>query len=49
MLSAPERPASLLLVVHGLGLDGPRMAVWTGLAERRTAAGFATICADNGS
>lgn len=43
---AGGQPAPLLLVFHGLGLSGPRMAAWTGLAERGPRAGFATVFPD---
>jgi len=46
MLPAAEQAAPLLLVLHGSGLNGPTMAAWTGLAERGTAAGFATVFPD---
>ncbi len=36
----------LLVVLHGLGIDGPTMARWTGLAERGPSAGFVTIFPD---
>jgi len=42
----PELPAPLLVVLHGMGLDGCQMARWTGLADRGPAAGFATVFAD---
>lgn len=35
--------APLLLVLHGMGLNGTVMAEWTGLARRGPAAGFATV------
>jgi polyhydroxybutyrate depolymerase len=38
----PANPAPLLVVLHGMGLNGPQMAGWTGLAVRGPAAGFAT-------
>lgn len=41
-----RQPAPLLLVFHGLGLSGPRMAAWTGLAERGPEAGFVTVFPD---
>ncbi len=40
------RNAPLFLVLHGMGMNGPRMAEWTGLAERGTQAGFATVFPD---
>jgi poly(3-hydroxybutyrate) depolymerase len=46
MVPAPQHPAPLLLVLHGLGLNGPHMAAWTGLAARGTEAGFATMFPD---
>ncbi len=46
MAPAPQHPAPLLLVLHGLGLNGPHMAAWTGLAARGTEAGFATMFPD---
>lgn len=46
MLPPPVQAAPLLLVLHGMGLNGPRMAAWTGLAERGTEAGFATVFPD---
>jgi poly(3-hydroxybutyrate) depolymerase len=42
----PQLPALLLLVLHGMRIDGRRMASWTGLAERGPAAGFSTVFAD---
>jgi polyhydroxybutyrate depolymerase len=39
----PAIPAPLLVVLHGMGLNGPIMAGWTGLAVRGPAAGFATV------
>lgn len=42
---APEG-SPLLIVLHGSGLDGPRMAAWTGLAERGPAAGLTTVFPD---
>jgi polyhydroxybutyrate depolymerase len=38
--------APLLLVLHGLGINGTVMAAWTGLARRGPAAGFATVFPD---
>jgi len=38
--------APLLLVFHGSGIDGPRMAAWTGLADRGPEAGFTTVFPD---
>jgi polyhydroxybutyrate depolymerase len=35
--------APLLLVFHGMGINGTVMAEWTGLARRGPAAGFATV------
>jgi polyhydroxybutyrate depolymerase len=35
--------APLLLVFHGMGINGAVMAEWTGLARRGPAAGFATV------
>ena len=35
--------APLLLVLHGMGINGAVMAEWTGLARRGPAAGFATV------
>ena len=46
LASPPAGPAPLLVVLHGLGMDGPGMAQWTGLAERGPAAGFATVFPD---
>jgi polyhydroxybutyrate depolymerase len=46
MAPAPQHHALLLLVLHGLGLDGPHMAAWTGLTARGTEAGFATMFPD---
>ena len=43
---ASEPCAPLLVVLHGTGLDGPRMAAWTGIAERGPAAGFAAVFPD---
>ncbi|MGH7777710.1 MAG: hypothetical protein ACREPI_11120, partial [Candidatus Dormibacterales bacterium] len=36
----------VLMVLHGSGIDGPRMAAWTGLAERGPEAGFTTVFPD---
>ncbi|MGH7763324.1 MAG: alpha/beta hydrolase family esterase [Candidatus Dormibacteraceae bacterium] len=41
---APEAP--LLMVLHAMGINGPNMAAWTGLAVRGPAAGFATVFPD---
>lgn len=38
--------APLLLVVHGMGINGTVMADWTGLARRGPADGFATVFPD---
>ena len=43
--SSPEA-APLLVVLHGLGMDGHDMAAFTGLAERGPRAGFATVFPD---
>jgi polyhydroxybutyrate depolymerase len=40
------REAPLLVVLHGLGMDGRDMAAFTGLAARGPAAGFATVFPD---
>ena len=42
---ATASPSSgpLLLVFHGLGINGAVMAAWTGLARRGPAAGFVTV------
>jgi polyhydroxybutyrate depolymerase len=46
-VAAPRvAPAPLLIALHGLGLDGPALAQWSGLAERGPAAGFATVFPD---
>jgi hypothetical protein len=42
----PRLPAPLLVVLHGMGIDGARTATWTRLAEQGPAAGFATVFAD---
>ena len=36
----------MLVVLHGMGLNGLRMAEWTGLAERGPQAGFAAVFPD---
>jgi polyhydroxybutyrate depolymerase len=41
-----ESGAPLLVVLHGLGMDGPDMDRLTGLARRGPAAGFATVFPD---
>ncbi len=46
MAPQPASRAPLLVVLHGMGLDGPQMAAWTGLAVRGPAAGFATVFPD---
>jgi poly(3-hydroxybutyrate) depolymerase len=47
MAAPPSRqPAPLLVVLHGLGMTGSHMAVWTGLASRGPEAGFATVFPD---
>ncbi len=46
MAPQPAPPAPLLMVLHGMGLKGPHMAAWTGLAVRGPAAGFATVFPD---
>ncbi|MGH7777446.1 MAG: alpha/beta hydrolase family esterase [Candidatus Dormibacterales bacterium] len=38
--------APLLVVLHGSGIDGLRMAGWTGLVHRGPEAGFATVFPD---
>jgi polyhydroxybutyrate depolymerase len=43
---APRCAAPLLVVLHGMGLTGPSMAAWTGLAVRGPASGFATVFPD---
>jgi polyhydroxybutyrate depolymerase len=42
----PRAPAPLLIAFHGLGMTGRKLALWTGLAERGPAAGFATAFPD---
>ena len=42
----PRAPAPLLIAFHGLGTTGRKLALWTGLAERGPAAGFATAFPD---
>jgi len=42
----PAPVAPLLVVLHGMGINGPQMAAWTGLAVRGPAAGFATVFPD---
>lgn len=42
----PGRTSPLLVALHGLGMNGPRMASWTGLAVRGPQAGFATVFPD---
>jgi polyhydroxybutyrate depolymerase len=46
MAPQPAPGAPLLVVLHGMGLNGPRMAAWTGLAVRGPAAGFVTVLPD---
>jgi polyhydroxybutyrate depolymerase len=46
MAPQPAPGAPLLVVLHGMGLNGPQMAAWTGLAVRGPAAGFATVFPD---
>jgi polyhydroxybutyrate depolymerase len=46
MLPPPGGPSPLLVVLHGMGLGGPAMAAWTGLAQRGNEAGFATVFPD---
>jgi polyhydroxybutyrate depolymerase len=46
MAPQPAPGAPLLVVLHGMGLDGPQMAAWTGLAVRGPAAGLATVFPD---
>ncbi len=41
-----ERRAPLLVVLHGSGINGPRMAAWTGLDARGPQAGFACVFPD---
>lgn len=41
-----EEPAPLLLALHGLGQDGPRMADWTELHTRGPQAGFVVAFPD---
>jgi len=46
-LAAPAPPgAPLLVVLHGMGIDGRLMATWTGLAARGPEAGFTTVFPD---
>jgi polyhydroxybutyrate depolymerase len=42
----PRAPAPLLIAFHGLGMTGRKLALWTGLAERGPASGFATAFPD---
>lgn len=46
MAPQPASGAPLLVVLHGMGLNGPHMAAWTGLAVRGPAAGFSTVFPD---
>jgi len=46
MAPQPAPGAPLLVVLHGMGINGPQMAAWTGLAVRGPAAGFATVFPD---
>jgi polyhydroxybutyrate depolymerase len=43
---APEARAPLLVAIHGLGMTGRDMAMFTGLASRGPAAGFTTVFPD---
>lgn len=42
----PQTPAPLLVVLHGMGLNGRQMAEWTGLGARGPKAGFTTVLPD---
>jgi polyhydroxybutyrate depolymerase len=46
MARSPAQAAPLLVVLHGLGMDGRDMAAFTGLAERGPGAGFAAVFPD---
>lgn len=46
-MAGPPRPdVPLLIVLHGTGLDGNRMAEWTGLGTRGAEAGFDVVFPD---
>lgn len=46
-LASPVHPEGpLLVVLHGSGIGGSRMAAWTGLADRGPEAGFTTVFPD---
>lgn len=42
----PQRPSPLLVVAHGLGMNGNDMTAFTGLAQRGPSAGFAVVFPD---
>jgi polyhydroxybutyrate depolymerase len=42
----PRAPSPLLIAFHGLAMTGRNFALWTRLAERGPAAGFATVFPD---